>query len=1085
MTGSSKAYDGRAIATLMVLLMTLSILPIINVSAEDYGDPSHLQAQDIQASFDKATELTTITWRNMDTLEQPSALDNFFNSVYIVYRHTEPITQQNLVNAIIIHTVDACDDSQFFSKYECLGGTNGSHLGHSFSYQVVAGTNESAFYGITTSINVQNVVTEYGSLIVDESSTSVGVKEETTPIRTPFNLQAVYDIQSSSTTLSWINYNDILFSVLPETGDDAYISRIWQTNVPLTRQNAQTILISETPIAEITAGISSHSIDIPPTTDRSVYYSITYLLPNYSGVGLDYEDIRFLSNNAMSQPVNEDNMPPDSISGVTASFAANPETGDGFTTISWDDSLVESGESYAIYSSGEAFNNTTLFGVELLNTVSEGIGTFDYQVPVGRLGTSYYCVVVIDDNGIFATDIPQSACSSEYEDAFYNWIAEPTNVVATFLGNKQTQITWQDQLGAEGEMYNIWRSSGILVLGSQFVENVTIDYLGTVTDGVESFVVDIAPEQDSASYYYVTSVALYQHSAGPYHYTELQQNWFGPVYEDTVTPAAPRVNGIEVEGELAEITIEWLNDAQLAGETYSIWKHNGTPFGESENQVSVVNEENGWVMFDSEIVDTGSSFTEFKFVKNYDIPNDVENEVWYAIVVEDAFGNSNLEANPGTGGNALKVKEDTVPPTAEFNLYDSVGDLYESPSLVSGSYTLRVQVNENLITRPTVSITTSSGGDITNGQSQMLLFADNLLNPDKGPEYYYSFDILNSISAGDVIMSLVLTDESYNDASLTWSEKSLDAMDPVLVIYSPSSSADGSKYLYGNSITINAGATDDVHISEIRYQFIKNHGSGNSETTPWTFPSEVQNLNDDNRSVVFVEDVSAGNFDPGTHAITIRVYDSAGNYDTDTINFVVDYCRNRLDGTTVCNYEESLKAEPEPIIVDPSFSDPPYLFVWITSAIALFSIILMLVVIQTGMRGPKKKSEEEYDDDDWMSEFIGTTQDVDMDSLTDTTKSLPVEEGKKLPEIEEEEEEEEEDPFAVNIVQRKSRRTRPKKQKEVEEEEDPFFGIDDDEFEDEEEEVEEAPKPRRKVGRRTAPRNAPKRKATRRKKSDD
>ena len=77
MRGSSKAYDGRAIATLLILLMTFSMLPISNVSAEDTGDLFHLQAQDIQASFDNSTELTTITWRNIDSLEEPTALDDF------------------------------------------------------------------------------------------------------------------------------------------------------------------------------------------------------------------------------------------------------------------------------------------------------------------------------------------------------------------------------------------------------------------------------------------------------------------------------------------------------------------------------------------------------------------------------------------------------------------------------------------------------------------------------------------------------------------------------------------------------------------------------------------------------------------------------------------------------------------------------------------------------------------------------------------------------------------------------------------------------------------------------------------------
>ncbi|MEC7097257.1 MAG: hypothetical protein VXW70_03555 [Candidatus Thermoplasmatota archaeon] len=133
MTGSSKAYDGRAIAMLLVLLMAFSILPINNVGAEDTGDLFHLQAQDIQASFDSSTELTTITWRNIDSLEQPSALDDFYNAEYHIYRHTEIINQSNIQNATLVHSVPACDSNEYAVKYLCLGGDNGSHLGHSYS----------------------------------------------------------------------------------------------------------------------------------------------------------------------------------------------------------------------------------------------------------------------------------------------------------------------------------------------------------------------------------------------------------------------------------------------------------------------------------------------------------------------------------------------------------------------------------------------------------------------------------------------------------------------------------------------------------------------------------------------------------------------------------------------------------------------------------------------------------------------------------------------------------------------------------------------------------------------------------------
>ena len=74
--GSSKAYDGRAIAA-VDLLMTFSIcqLPMLAPKIRVISSSS----QDIEASFDSNTELTTITWRNIDSLDEPSALDNFYN----------------------------------------------------------------------------------------------------------------------------------------------------------------------------------------------------------------------------------------------------------------------------------------------------------------------------------------------------------------------------------------------------------------------------------------------------------------------------------------------------------------------------------------------------------------------------------------------------------------------------------------------------------------------------------------------------------------------------------------------------------------------------------------------------------------------------------------------------------------------------------------------------------------------------------------------------------------------------------------------------------------------------------------------
>ena len=492
-----------------------------------------------------------------------------------------------------------------------------------------------------------------------------------------------------------------------------------------------------------------------------------------------------------------------------------------------------------------------------------------------------------------------------------------------------------------------------------------------------------------------------------------------------------------------------------------------------EDNTDDISPENGWELHESGIYDSGASWNSFSFSRTYDVPSNVDRDVWYAVTVSDTYGNSNMEAFPGSGGNALKVTEDTTVPTATYQLYDGQNNLYTSPSLVSGSYEMRLLANEYLFSLPQIEITTDTGGIISGGVKQMLLYADNLGNPNLGPEYYLTFDIDNSVSAGTIIMNLSFTDESLNFNNIVWDNLSLDAKRPTLQVYSPASGTDGSKYLYGNSIQLLAGASDDVQISSFQYRFIYNYGSGAASTSPWTNPQNLQDINGDYSSLVIDDNINSGNFESGQHSVTFRAIDTAGNEISSQVVFVVDNCRNRLDGTTVCNYVESLKPDPEPVVVNPSFSDPPYIMVWVLSGVVLFSIITMLVVIQTSMRGPKKSSDDDIDDDDWMSEFIGTSQDVDMDAITQTVQ-------KDVPQLEEEEEE---DPFAVNIPSRKSRRRKaPEVVEEEEDDDEAFFGIDDDDDDD----FEDEPPKKRKVGRRLAPKDAPKRRQVgRRKKTGD
>ena len=1061
-------------AVFLVLCMVLAVMPLGNVASEDIGNPANLQAQDITATFDPLSETTTITWRNIDI--DGSVLQGLFSATYNVYRSTSQITDLTIGDLTpFVTDITACSSVDVGNDAFKCRGINGTVDAHTASFLVPPGVNGSFYYAVTTTLGDGS---EMFDLDVNASTIENPVEEITTPIRTPYNIAATFDPELSNTTLTWVNYNDI-FPLLPETGDDAYQINIWRSEYLLTRANAGDLLSGATPVVTLPAGTSSIVLEIPASTDRDVYYAVTYLLPNWTGPGGDYEDFRFLSNNAMTAPIGEDNTPPSQVGIMYADFTPTPSGGGGITTITWTDVPDESGESYRIYMSGNPFTTILSSDVQLIATVSENIGSFNYQVPIGRLGYANYCIVTIDLYGVYNTDTTLNSCAGPvFEDAFTPWIAEPTQVTAVFIGEQTTRVTWQDQLGVEGERYHIWKSN-FRVTGAEFVANQSMEWLGSVSDGVGTFDVTLDPDilRDNA-HYYVTTEALYGHINGTYMDTRLNQNHFGPISEDTRAPNPARIKEASSLGALNLVTLEWLNEPEV-NESYEIWRNYGAPFGENEDQIGSI-DDSGWEFVQGDI--SPGAGTQSTVVRQLPIPAGVDREVWYAVIIEDQWGNQNPEVINAIGFNGVQIKEDTKYPEATMLLIGEDGSAFLSPSLVSGSYVLQMEFDEYLQGNPSVNITTIAGGDISGGDVEMNQIADNNNDPDRGPVFAFEFFISETTIAGDMTIELTMEDESGNEVSQTWTDRAVDAKRPTVEIYAPSSGSDGSKYLYGNSIQLLAGATDDVMVTSFQYKFTYNYGTGNTQSTPWSEATSVTNLEGDNRSMVLDMEFSAGNFEPGQHAVFVRAIDSAGNEISKNVVFVVDQCRHRLDGTTSCNYVESLQPEPEPEIIKPSMTDPPYVLVWVLTGVFVVSLLVMMLIIQTSMSGPKKKKSkdgDEEEDDDWMSEFIGTTQDLDMASVTDTSGGKKEDEKKTSVAAEEDEEE---DPFAVNVVQRKTR----SKKAAVEEEED---DDDDDMFdwsEDEEEEQEPAPvAKKRTVGRRAAPRKAPSRRTVGRKKKDE
>ena len=1077
-TKSTKTMGGRMLngenrrTTYFVLsILLVSSLPMLsNVSADDVGIPSDLQAQDIDVSFDNVSETTTVTWRNI--AQAGGNLDLYaelWDATYHVFRHDSPITPANIDELTPWHSVIACDQNEITQSLNCRSAGNNPHPGHSATFQVGAGTDGDFYYAITTEHGNGSITTP---LEFNASSLYEPVNEVTTPIRSPYNVQATFNPGTSQTTIQWINYNSIN-PILPETGADALQINIWQTDFEVKRSNGAQLITPGTPgvtkLATVSPTTTQYVLDVQPNTNREVFYSVTYLLPNWTEDGNDYEDIRFLSNNAMTNPLLEDNTPPADVNSVAALFIPSQD-GTGYTTITWDGLFTETNEEYRIYRHGEYFTSTNDPYAQLITTVSEaadddldGTFNFSYNIPFNTYGDFIYCVVVVDQYGAYNTDISPSSCAEVDEDSDQDWIKEPTNVNATFLGNQTTRVTWKDQVGVEGERYHIWRGTW-RVQGAQFNgENGSLTWMGSVPDGVEQFDVTLEEGQytDSA-HYFVISEAVYncQGCNGTMFYNELVQNWDGPVVEDTEQPLTPRILPINMLGELKVVDLEWENDLKESGENYYIYRHFGDPFGDSEFQISNYTDE-GWEFYEGPISE--NSFA--TMIRQIPVPLDTQRDVWYAVIIADSFGNINPTILPGS--NALMVTEDTQAPIISYYITDEDGVPLSSTALVRGEYTLRIEVSEILDEFPIINISTSSGGSLTGGaETAMVLQSLNTNNPNKGPEYFHAFTIAPSTTAGDVRITINLTDLVLNNVEREITEFSIDAKAPQVTIFSPTSRSDGAKYLFGNEIKVVAGATDDVGVVSMQIRFVQNYGTSDLFTEPWRDVTDLT-INEEGDWTIQMEFNSA-NYLPGVHELSVKAVDSAGNEKITKVQFVTDNCVQRQsDGATVCDYSDPVQEDAETIYPELNATDPPYMIAWVTAGVSLLAVLVSLLVISTTMAAPKKKKGDEDDvGDDWMNEFIGTSAEPDMAAITGTAPAENKSESKSTQAVDDD------DPFAVNVVQPKRRR----KKKASDDDDD-----DDDDGEDEEVDWEEGESPRKRPRKRRAP--ARKRPA-RRKRSD-
>ena len=1036
---------------LTALLLLVSAIPFVPTVAADQAAPNDMQSQNIEAIFDPFTESTAITWENIQT-QNLTIAQMLQTSRYLVYRSDSQMNTSLIQNGTIpyIANVSACTGN----VVSCPGQQ------HSIIHPLPPGVNGTFYYGIATQLDDGSLKAfmELGTGQIPEP-----IYENTHDIIAPFAVNATFFPETSRTKIDWINLNQLQPGTLIETGPNAYISNIYRHLTPATRANwlgmQKTLVASEPP------GVSSTSYDVPPETDVEAYYSVTYFY-------LGYEDFRFIGGvNTMDAdfPVAEDNVAPIDVAGIDATFVAESLGGTGNTTITWIDIPEELGATYHIWRSGAPFSDTLDPNIEHIAAIPSGVAMYRYEVERGTLGYAYYAVTAADARGNHnSTILASSLAGPIMENAFDPWVAEPTNVQATYIGDGWTNVTWTDQMGAEGEYYHIWHSWTKLSAASNLTLEATL--AATVPDGVQYALIPVPIDKDRLSYYCITSVTRYNHLNATYEDTRFIDNCIPlSVREDTLAPAPVQLAQPMLQGSQNSLLLSWINSLAEEEESYSIWRHLGTPF--ENNETGNLSDDEGWELMIDTYIPQSSETT---ILRQLSLVENLDRHAWYALTVADSWGNSRDSVS--NRSNVWLVHEDTTPPDAEILL--GIGGEVGMPggALKSGDYRLHIHSVEPLEEFPMIQVHTE---DYIEGSVIGTTFtpegevtrATPFLASDT--HFIWDFGIPGGMETGDVTVSVTLVDVVGNSHSFSITNWSVDSKSPTIELFSPSSE---SKYLYGTEIKIHGVVTDDVELVEVKYQFT-NVGEFFNEEFEWENVTVITPLGTPSNTVVFSMSEPASTFeDPGNHRLKIMAKDSAGNEKLFTTTFYVDHCYENISGITLCQSGNSPFNEEEQEPEAPlSLTSPPYVII---IAVGAFNLLLLFFAIMMGVLAAqdpskKKKGDDEFDEeDDWMLEFMSGGDDGGSGDTADAGLA-ELEAAPKTKQLEDEG-----DPFDTSTGEQKKRRKKTVVEDDEEDEDDDFDDEGDDDWGDEDEE--KAPKKRKTKRRRPASKKGQKRRAVKR-----
>ena len=699
-------------------LIALMLIPLIHTVQADGTEGLDLEAKNLTALVDSNDETVTLTWGNVDTNDF-TILQDLKTTNYSLYRSDEPLNSSNYQQAELVEdNILACLSNDTLP--ECKSRE------HQVVYNTPPNTDGSYYYGVISTLDNGSVISNFS---VGNATLSEPVNEFGSPITSPYNLQATYDLENSTTHLGWIDLSQVDSSI-----DSNHTTSILSHSMRANISNWEDLNKTEV-VANLSSNVNSYEIVHLSGVSRVNFYTV---LHSFDGE----VDSRLLSGNTLNEGLTEDNVGPVITGTLLAQFNATEDK----TALNWNGSVIEDvNHTLHIWRSISVISDVHAEGVEEIAQLSANSTHYNFTVESGYSGESYYLVTLSDELGNHQTNLALAPNAHVFEYTLTTNQNIVTDLSATH-SKGVTQLSWTDLAGNSEATYQIWRSTTGQINSTTFnTSNVTL--LAAVEAGVEHYNNTFADGVSEYSWYAITAIASFGTGNTTYSQTNLSLTFnslSAYVTEDTKKPTAPAVLNANylVNGTTQ---ISWMGGAQEQGTMWTIYR----------NLFSDLDEEAFWVEV-GQMENDGTSLHTI-FVDTVAQAGEVVTPV-YAIEGTDVFGNA-IDFEDWRLSSS--VNEDRQSPYVQLQLYDSQMQLETSrwfnggesatfSNLAVDNYTIQFDVSDDAAS---IDYTMS-----TNSVSKNLNLADSAIA---------QIDMAVSEEVANITISFTVTDLAGNTASFS------------------------------------------------------------------------------------------------------------------------------------------------------------------------------------------------------------------------------------------------------------------------------------------------------------------------------